>query len=178
MHATDAAGRVRAARRRPLFDAAEVAAVDLDRSAIERVLPHRRSMLLLDRITGLDVEGGRAVGRRRIDPTDPVFEGHFPDNPLYPGVLQVEMAGQLGLYVAMRAHAEAAGAADGLLDVRLTRVGEVAFSAPLQPAAEVVVLAEVLDDDGYLVSCLGQLLHGDAVVCAATFDAMILERGT
>ncbi len=92
--------RVRQARRGPLFSSGVLPhVVAFGRPDLERLLPHRGSMLLLDDITHVDPVVGRLVGHRRIAADDPVFRGHFPDAPVYPGVLQVEMSGQLGLCV-------------------------------------------------------------------------------
>jgi 3-hydroxyacyl-[acyl-carrier-protein] dehydratase len=71
--------------------------VEIGQAAIERILPHRAPFLLVDTITEIDVTGECIRGRRRIAPDDPVFVGHFPGEPIYPGVLQLETMGQLGL---------------------------------------------------------------------------------
>ena len=49
--------------------------------------------------------GQAEIERRRIDPDDPIFAGHFPGDPVYPGMLQLEMAGQLGVWLAQRLNA-------------------------------------------------------------------------
>jgi len=69
----------------------------MDRNGITRILPHREPVLLVDRLTGISFEEEAIAGSRFISPADPVFAGHFPDFPVYPGTLEVEMIGQLGL---------------------------------------------------------------------------------
>ncbi|MHB8189169.1 MAG: 3-hydroxyacyl-ACP dehydratase FabZ [Ferrimicrobium sp.] len=59
------------------------------------LIPHRSPFLLVDRIDDL-VPGERASGAVLADPTWPVFMGHFPGNPLLPGVYLVEAIAQLG----------------------------------------------------------------------------------
>jgi 3-hydroxyacyl-[acyl-carrier-protein] dehydratase len=67
----------------------------LDIRQIMEFLPHRYPMLLIDRVTEL-VPGQRAVGYKNISGNEPFFTGHFPNNPLMPGVLMIEALAQLG----------------------------------------------------------------------------------
>src|SRR5215475_4867604 len=84
-------------RRNRLFDPTLLQPMGLDRFGIKQLLLHREPFLLLDRVTAVDLHVLSAAGTRWIDPADPVFRGHFPEVPVYPGVLLVEIIGQLGL---------------------------------------------------------------------------------
>ena len=85
-------------RKRLLISPEDVAfKLQIGRRDIERILPHRDPFLLLDRLTGIDLAGELITGTRTVRRDDPVFEGHFPESPVYPGVLELEMIGQLGL---------------------------------------------------------------------------------
>jgi UDP-3-O-[3-hydroxymyristoyl] N-acetylglucosamine deacetylase / 3-hydroxyacyl-[acyl-carrier-protein] dehydratase len=67
----------------------------LDIRKIQRILPHRYPMLLVDRV--LKVEGDtRAVGVKNVTYNDVVMQGHYPNQPIFPGVLIVEAMAQLG----------------------------------------------------------------------------------
>lgn len=68
---------------------------ELDIRQIMEILPHRYPILLVDRITYLE-PGVRAVGYKNITATEPVLQGHFPGNPLLPGVYMIEALAQLG----------------------------------------------------------------------------------
>lgn len=62
---------------------------------IQNILPHRYPFLLVDRITEIE-EGKRAVGIKNVTINEPFFQGHFPGNPIMPGVLIVEAMAQVG----------------------------------------------------------------------------------
>ena len=66
-----------------------------DSQAIERLLPHRYPMLLVDRILELSPME-RVVGLKNVTRNEPFFEGHFPGHPVMPGVLIIEAMGQTG----------------------------------------------------------------------------------
>jgi 3-hydroxyacyl-[acyl-carrier-protein] dehydratase len=68
---------------------------ELDIRQIMEILPHRYPILLVDRITYLEA-GVRAVGYKNISGTEPVLTGHFPGNPVLPGVYMIEALAQLG----------------------------------------------------------------------------------
>lgn len=62
---------------------------------IMEIIPHRPPFLLVDRILELE-EGQRAVGLKQVTINEPFFQGHFPGQPVMPGVLQIEALAQVG----------------------------------------------------------------------------------
>ncbi len=68
----------------------------LDINAIMKILPHRYPFLLVDRIVELDTEAGTIVGLKNVTINEPFFNGHFPGQPIMPGVLIVEAMAQTG----------------------------------------------------------------------------------
>ncbi len=72
----------------------------LDNVQIQNIIPHRYPFLLVDKIIELE-EGKRAVGIKNVTINEPFFQGHFPDNPLMPGVLIVEAMAQVGAVAVM-----------------------------------------------------------------------------
>ena len=67
----------------------------LDTKQIMEILPHRAPFLLVDRIEELE-PGHRAVGRKAVTYNEPFFAGHFPQEPVMPGVLICEALAQVG----------------------------------------------------------------------------------
>ncbi len=61
---------------------------------ISKILPHRYPFLLVDKIT--EMSENRIVGVKNVTFNEPFFQGHFPDNPVMPGVLQIEAMAQVG----------------------------------------------------------------------------------
>ena len=62
---------------------------------IMEIIPHRYPFLLIDTIEELE-PGVRGVGRKCVSMNEPVFQGHFPGNPVMPGVLIIEALAQVG----------------------------------------------------------------------------------
>lgn len=67
----------------------------LNNIQIQEIIPHRYPFLLVDKIVELTV-GERAVGIKNVTINEPFFQGHFPGNPIMPGVLMVEALAQVG----------------------------------------------------------------------------------
>lgn len=67
----------------------------LDAREIQNIIPHRYPFLLVDKILEIE-EGKRAVGIKNVTINEPFFQGHFPGNPIMPGVLIVEAMAQVG----------------------------------------------------------------------------------
>jgi UDP-3-O-[3-hydroxymyristoyl] N-acetylglucosamine deacetylase/3-hydroxyacyl-[acyl-carrier-protein] dehydratase len=76
----------------PLYDPNKPPLLDINQ--IKNILPHRPPFLLIDKI--IEMTENRVVGVKNVTMNEPFFEGHFPDEPVMPGVLQVEAMAQAG----------------------------------------------------------------------------------
>ncbi|MTI46848.1 3-hydroxyacyl-ACP dehydratase FabZ [Sporosalibacterium faouarense] len=72
----------------------------LNSMEIQKLIPHRYPFLLVDKIIEIE-EGKKAVGIKNVTINEPFFQGHFPGNPLMPGVLIVEAMAQVGAVTVM-----------------------------------------------------------------------------
>ncbi len=93
---------------------------------IMEIIPHRYPFLLVDRVLELE-PGKRAVGLKNVTANEPQFTGHFPGNPIFPGVLQVEALAQVGA-VAMLSLPENKGKL-----ALFAGIDEVRFKRPVTP---------------------------------------------
>ncbi len=126
--------------------------MELDINEIQKILPHRPPMLLVDRIIDL-VPFKSATGIKNISMNEPQFRGHFPDHPIMPGVLLLEAMAQVG-GVTMLYSEEHRGkiALFGGMD-------NVRFKRQVVPGDQVVTKAELVKVRGDF-----GVLHADAYV--------------
>jgi len=131
----------------------------LDRAGIEAILPHRPPMLLVDEVLELE-PGRRVVALKRV--TEENCAGHFPGNPIMPGVLMVEALAQAGAVAALSLEENRGRLAlfAGIDDVRFKRI--------VRPG-------DVLRLECTLETVRGPIGRGKA---KATFDGELAVRGT
>ena len=139
-------------------------AITLDVTEIKKILPHRFPMLLVDRI--LDLEPMKwAVGIKNISVNEMQFLGHFPDNPIMPGVLLIEAMAQVG-GVAMLYPPENRGKI-----AVFAKIDKVRFHKQVVPGDQVVTRAEVVKIHGNMgvIHCAGKVDGELACECDCFF---------
>lgn len=135
----------------------------MDLAAIQELLPHRPPFLFVDEITEQTAE--RIVGRRRIRPDEYFFAGHFPGNPIMPGVLMIEALAQTGALMIMHRF-------KGKIPVFMAIDG-VKFRRIVKPDETLVMEVRMINDRGRIVKMSGQALVDGELACEATFVAGI-----
>ena len=139
-------------------------AITLDVTEIKKILPHRFPMLLVDRI--LDLEPMKwAVGVKNISVNEMQFLGHFPENPIMPGVLMIEAMAQVG-GVALLYPPENRGKI-----AVFAKIDKVRFHKQIVPGDQVITPAEVTKIHGVMavIHCEGKVDGELACECDCFF---------
>jgi len=106
---------------------------------IMEILPHRYPILLVDRITELE-EGKRIVGIKNVSVNEPVFQGHFPGFPLFPGVYILEAMAQVGGILMIKS----LNLEIGEYAIVFAGIDEARFKRPVFPGDQLVMELESL----------------------------------
>jgi len=138
----------------------------LDIKEILRLLPHRYPFLLVDRI--LDGEKGKnLVGLKNVSMNEPFFQGHFPTEPIMPGVLILEGMAQVGGILAFYSIPEMIG--EKL--IYFAGIDKVRFRRPVVPGDQLIYEMEVLKHKGKIWKMAGKAKVNNDVVAEAEFMA-------
>ena len=117
----------------------------LEPADILRILPHRPPFLFVDRVTHLTA-GGSIIGVKTVDPSEPWFAGHFPGEPVFPGVLLLEAMAQVGGVLAAATGAPVTKDSLPIAPVAQTAVASPRFlSADKVKFRRVVVPGDVIE---------------------------------
>ena len=143
----------------------DVAAIDI--KEIVRLLPHRYPFLLVDRI--LEVEKGKnIIGLKNVTINEPFFQGHFPAEPVMPGVLILEGMAQVGGILAYHSIPEMVG--EKL--IYFAGIDKVRFRQPVVPGDQLLIGMEVLKQKGKIWKMAGKAkVNGNLVAEAKLLAA-------
>ena len=114
----------------------------MDIEAIREHLPHRYPFLLVDRVVDLEL-GKRIEAYKNLSINEPFFDGHFPDNPVFPGVLLVEAMAQAAGILGFKSMGKTP--ADGSI-YYLVGVDDLRFKRPCVPGDRVHLHAEIVSE--------------------------------
>ena len=138
---------------------------DMDIRAIQAILPHRYPFLLVDRVDSLTSE--KIVARKMVTANEPFFAGHFPGNPIMPGVLILEALAQAGALLA----APLVGFDPARDAIILMSMDKVKFRKPVVPGDALLLEVVPLRKGGVVWKFRGEAKVGDVVAAEAEFVA-------
>ncbi|MFT8735842.1 MAG: 3-hydroxyacyl-ACP dehydratase FabZ [Zymomonas mobilis] len=142
----------------------------LDVKRVMAALPHRFPMLLVDRVESL-IPGEKIVAIKAVTINEPFFAGHFPGNPIMPGVLIVEALAQAAGVLAI----ETLGLAGTGKLVYFMAINETKFRMPVEPGILLRLEVEFLQKRAKICKFKAWALIEDKVAAETEFTAMIAD---
>ena len=139
---------------------------------IMKMLPHRYPFLLVDKLE-VEVPGEKGVGIKNMTMNEQFFQGHFPGNPIMPGVLQIEAMAQTAGCVVMSADEDYANHKRSVL---FMAVDGVKFRKPVRPGDQLRMHLEKIKVRRNIFVFHGVSMVDDQVVSEADLTAMIIEE--
>lgn len=138
---------------------------------IMKMLPHRYPFLLVDRLE-IEEPGAKGVGLKNLTMNELFFQGHFPNNPIMPGVLQIEAIAQTAGCVVMSEHDDYA---EKRCSVLFMSVDNAKFRKPVRPGDQLKMHVEKIKVRRNIFVFHGVGMVDDQVVSEADLTAMIVE---
>jgi UDP-3-O-[3-hydroxymyristoyl] N-acetylglucosamine deacetylase/3-hydroxyacyl-[acyl-carrier-protein] dehydratase len=138
---------------------------------ILEILPHRYPFLLIDRVLEIEPKK-KIIALKNVSYNEPFFQGHFPGDPIMPGVLQIEAMAQAGAIMGMYGKKFEKGVSIGFLGIDKAR-----FRGWVRPGDTLRIEVETLQDRRNTMRFAGRCLVGGKVVCEAELFAMIGKKG-
>ena len=152
----------------PIYDPNEEPIID--NIHIRQLLPHRYPMQLVDKIVAMGATS--IVGVKNVTANEPFFQGHFPDEPVMPGVLQIEAMAQCGGLLVLSQLDEPEKWSTYFL-----KIDDVKFRHKVVPGDTLLFRVELLGPVRHGISSMkGYMFVGDHVVSEATFTAQIVKN--
>jgi UDP-3-O-[3-hydroxymyristoyl] N-acetylglucosamine deacetylase/3-hydroxyacyl-[acyl-carrier-protein] dehydratase len=138
--------------------------------ALRALLPHRYPMQLVDKI--ISVGPNNIVGLKNVTANEPFFTGHFPQEPVMPGVLQIEAMAQCGGLLVLSQLEE-----PERWSTYFMKIDDVKFRQKVVPGDTLLFKVELLHPLRHGISTMkGYVFVGDHVVSEATFSAQIVKN--
>jgi UDP-3-O-[3-hydroxymyristoyl] N-acetylglucosamine deacetylase/3-hydroxyacyl-[acyl-carrier-protein] dehydratase len=140
----------------------------LDAQQVMQILPHRYPFLMVDRIT--KIEGNKIVGLKNVTANEPYFQGHFPNHPIMPGVLQLEAIAQVAGIMMLR-EAENFGKLAYFMSAESVR-----WRKPVRPGDTLVISVELTKSRGKVGKAKGVCSVNGETVSEAEVTFILFDR--
>ena len=152
----------------PIYDPNEEPIMDVNR--IRELLPHRYPMQLVDKV--IELGATSIVGVKNVTSNEPFFQGHFPQEPVMPGVLQIEAMAQCGGLLVLNTLEE-----PERWSTYFMRIDDVKFRQKVVPGDTLLFKVDLLAPVRHGISSMkGYVFVGDHVVSEATFTSQIVNN--
>ena len=146
----------------------------MDITEIQEILPHRYPFLLVDRVTDI-VKGESILSYKNVSISEPVFQGHFPGHPIYPGVMILEGMAQAGGILAFKSMDLTP---EDTLNkvVYFMSIDKAKFRAPVKPGDKLEYKITVLKNKGPIWVLKGEAYVDGKLTSEAELKAMIVDK--
>ena len=146
----------------------------MDVVEIQKILPHRYPLLLIDRVTDI-VNNEKLLGFKNVSIGEQVFEGHFPGHPIYPGVMILEGMAQAGGILAFKSmNMTEEEAAEKV--VYFMSIDKAKFRAPVRPGDRLEYDISVVKNKGAIWVLQGKAYVDGNLVSEAELKAMVVDK--
>jgi beta-hydroxyacyl-(acyl-carrier-protein) dehydratase fabZ len=144
----------------------------LDVNEIMQILPHRYPFLLIDRVVEI-VPNETITAYKNVTIAEQVFQGHFPDHPIYPGVMIIEGMAQAGGVLAFKSTND-----EDLSDkvVYFMSIDKAKFRIPVRPGDKLEYKISVIKHRGRIWVLNGEAYVDGKLAAQAELQAMIMDK--
>ena len=140
---------------------------------IIKLIPHRPPFLFVDKILEVSEEGAKTSLSVKNDM--PFFEGHYPGNPIMPGVLLSESVFQTGaIYLSKQVIGSDELTSDDVTPV-LSRIRDARFKRMVKPGDELVISVFMVDKVGQFFNLRGEISNGEKTVMTVSFALALVK---
>jgi beta-hydroxyacyl-ACP dehydratase FabZ len=146
----------------------------MDIMKIMEYLPHRYPILLVDRVLEItETEEGnqKIVGLKNVSINEPFFQGHFPGDPIMPGVLIVEGMAQCGGILVLQQREDR-----DEISPYFAAIDKVKFKRPVRPGDQLRYEIEILKMKGSICKMKGKTFVGNELATEAEMTAVVVKR--
>jgi len=147
----------------------------MDVTEIQKILPHRYPFLLVDRVTKLE-KGKSVIAYKNVSISEPVFEGHFPGHPIYPGVMILEGMAQAGGILSFMSMDDLSEEELANKVVYFMSIDKAKFRTPVKPGDRLEYRLSVIKQKGSIWMLKGEAYVDDKLASEAELKAMIVDK--